>query len=578
MKAFWKNEELEDTKTQSHILLDTTNIFDKIPELFKYDDTNKIIKNNQVQVTETLWEDSGLKDWAYQQCFLTGSHHYLWNFIKQPTYDTNTLISRQNVATFKNLNLKTIDYMKNIKTYEKDVIWLLQLPPLKEAWPLNLAFPSFPIFKYINYFPILLDIFHFYRIFVAPLMNIATPISTLIGPWIYLRKTMKMNITFSAYSNLLYVAMSHGLKTTGNIRTDSLKYISLFLYCFFYIYAIIQCIEHARILYTILRNLNEKFTSIQKFIENVQFLMNYFPKDFLKDFLPKDFVYPKLMKLPRSMSGLYTLCMNQTYKNNVHALLQWIYALDTCIVSHRLIKSKLCCLTEYNLDKPTQIWNMGHLLLGKHQIKNPFSIKKNLIITGPNAAGKTTYVRAVCTNLILAHTFGIVCGISANISPVHAMGSFMRINDNLGTLSLFEAETKRCAELLEQADTIVKDGKSAIYFLDEPMHSTPPIEGCATSMAVIEHMGSLPNIKVLVTTHYHECIYLENMHPELFQNISMDAYMTENGVYTFPYRIQNGASIKCIALELLNEKKMPKNVIKRAIDLKNKICQQQVNA
>jgi DNA mismatch repair ATPase MutS len=178
---------------------------------------------------------------------------------------------------------------------------------------------------------------------------------------------------------------------------------------------------------------------------------------------------------------------------------------------------------------------------------------------------------------ILSQTFGIACALKANVLIVHAIGSFMRIEDSLGQASLFEAEAKRCAELLEQAHQFASAHKRALYFLDEPMHSTPPIEGCATSMAVIEHMGRLPGIRVLVTTHYHDCIHLETMHPKYFQNISMDAYIDENtGRYTFPYKITNGASLKCIALELLNEKNLPKLLIEHAIILKNKICQQQV--
>jgi DNA mismatch repair ATPase MutS len=252
------------------------------------------------------------------------------------------------------------------------------------------------------------------------------------------------------------------------------------------------------------------------------------------------------------------------------------------VVARKLVKYRKCCIVNYmdpsDIRNVTQFWNMGHILLGRKQIRNPLSLQKNLIITGPNAAGKTTYVRAVCTNTILAQTFGIACAVRANISIIHAIGSFMRIEDSLGQASLFEAEAKRCAELLEQAETIVHNGKTALYFLDEPMHSTPPIEGCATSMAVIEYMGRLPGIRLMVTTHYHDCIQLEEMHPNYFQNISMDAYVNnENGLYIFPYKIKNGASIKCIALELLNEKKLPGGVVKRAIDLKNKICAQQVN-
>ena len=50
------------------------------------------------------------------------------------------------------------------------------------------------------------------------------------------------------------MAFKQGLKSTGNIKVDSIKYMSFFLYIFFYMYSIIQCFEHAHILYNILTN------------------------------------------------------------------------------------------------------------------------------------------------------------------------------------------------------------------------------------------------------------------------------------------------------------------------------------
>jgi DNA mismatch repair protein MutS len=218
---------------------------------------------------------------------------------------------------------------------------------------------------------------------------------------------------------------------------------------------------------------------------------------------------------------------------------------------------------------------MGHISLissGVAQVRNPASLSKNLIITGPNAAGKSTYVKSILTNIILAQSLGISCAYKAQVTPVHALGSFMRISDELGSKSLFEAEVKRCAELIVQAEKTSAEGKLATYFLDEPMHSTPPIEGSATSKAVIEYIGNLPGIRVLVTTHYHDIITMDSSQ---FRNISMDAIEEgmEGGtkMYSFPYKIQSGASYKSIALELLEKNKLPSTIVERAISIKNNL-------
>ena len=82
----------------------------------------------------------------------------------------------------------------------------------------------------------------------------------------------------------------------------------------------------------------------------------------------------------------------------------------------------------------------------------------------------------------------------------------------------------------------------------------------------LEYIGSIPNIRILVTTHYHDLV---TMKPRLFKNVSMDAIEQPNGSYVFPYKIQSGPSFKCIALELLEANKLPKEIVIEAIKIKN---------
>ena len=310
------------------------------------------------------------------------------------------------------------------------------------------------------------------------------------------------------------------------------------------------------------------------------------------------------------MSGLYTLMTNKNIKKSLQTLCNIMWIIDAGSVCSRLIRYQYplvgntirqCCFAQFvdGVHTSTQFWNMGHVALLKsnqsstnnkdgtyisgetlptEQVRNPASLTKSLIITGPNAAGKSTYVRSILTNIILSQSLGIVCAERAHIVPLHAIGTFMRISDQLGTSSLFEAEVKRCAELISQAEKTSMSGLRATYFLDEPMHSTPPIEGSATSKAVLEYIGKLPGVTVLITTHYHDIVTMDS---EYFHNISMDAiaevYTDDEGhdktSYTFPYKIQRGPSFKCIALELLEKNQLPHTIVQEAIRIKDQLLQ-----
>jgi DNA mismatch repair ATPase MutS len=110
-----------------------------------------------------------------------------------------------------------------------------------------------------------------------------------------------------------------------------------------------------------------------------------------------------------------------------------------------------------------------------------------------------------------------------------------------------------------------------LFLMDEPMHSTPPTEGMATAYAVIEYLSKLDGITLIITTHFHRLVKLEELYPEKFINLSVDA-IAHNNKYIFPYKIKRGFSYLCIAIELLDIKEFPAIIIDNAIKMKNKIC------
>ena len=149
--------------------------------------------------------------------------------------------------------------------------------------------------------------------------------------------------------------------------------------------------------------------------------------------------------------------------------------------------------------------------------------------------------------------------------------SFMRISDELGTKSYFEAEAELCANMIEKANNLIDSDKKGIFFMDEPI-ILRPTEGIATAFAVAEKLGNNPNINLIITTHFYKLNNLEKIYPNRFINLSVNAIENNDNSFTFPYKIKRGSSKQCIAIELLYNKNFPLDVINAAKNMKKIIC------
>lgn len=549
--------------------------FEQTQQVFHTDPTDslgQVMQALEFPVTTTLppslFDELSLKPWLHRLPATMGGAQLLCKIVESPIYDTELLRKRQQQA--QSLPSRVTTLLKQLKPHERDVLWILGVPPLKDAWAIGLLFPRWPIVSLINHIPILLALYHIFRAYLAPWSNVMYPLSTIFGPYIYIRKTLKWNLSISAYLKMLKLALSHILRPAPTISATITRYVTLAAYAGMFIYGTIQSFDMASMLRGVLSQLAEKLESIQKFVATFQQLVSVC-KDGCGTFLPTPVHTPHL-NIPSGMSGIHALWTDESLRNDLKTMLHIVYAADVANTTRTLMKTAGWCVPTYEA-KHTTFLSMGHPLLQK-QVRNPLSLQKNLIITGPNAAGKTTYMKAICCNVLMSQSLGVACARQANVVPIHAIGSFMRVSDTVGKDSLFEAEAKRCADILEDAKRIQALGHRALYFLDEPMHSTPPIEGAATAMAVIKHLGNMSGIRVFVTTHYHNMIELEKDDAN-FLNISMEARPTRQG-FIFPYRIRRGPSLQCIAIELLQSKGFPPSFIQSAIGFKNKICRAEI--
>jgi DNA mismatch repair ATPase MutS len=142
-------------------------------------------------------------------------------------------------------------------------------------------------------------------------------------------------------------------------------------------------------------------------------------------------------------------------------------------------------------------------LLGNDNIvKNDYDKKnteKTRLITGPNASGKTTYIKSVLINLIFSQQLGLGFYSNAIITPQHQFYCYLTIPDTSGRDSLFQAEARRCLDIINDVESNKEYRHFAIF--DELFSGTNTIEAVNTAYKYVDYMSQY-NFTSLITTHF----------------------------------------------------------------------------
>ena len=139
-------------------------------------------------------------------------------------------------------------------------------------------------------------------------------------------------------------------------------------------------------------------------------------------------------------------------------------------------------------DEPTNI------------IKNDCNLNKNMIITGPNASGKTTTLKAALINIILSQQIGYGCFDSLKLYPYDNIHCYLNIPDTSARDSLFQAEARRCKEIIDSIDEEPNETHFCIF--DELYSGTNPEEAVNSAGAFMDYIVKNKNVTCLLTTHY----------------------------------------------------------------------------
>jgi DNA mismatch repair ATPase MutS len=177
------------------------------------------------------------------------------------------------------------------------------------------------------------------------------------------------------------------------------------------------------------------------------------------------------------------------------------------------------------------------LISSKKRVENDYELGNTYkidIITGSNMAGKSTFLRTIGINTVLALCGAPVCASSMTVSVITII-TYMRIKDSLNeSTSTFKAELDRLQMLLNA----VESEQKVFFLIDEMLRGTNSVDKYLGSKAVIEQLIRKKAVG-MVATHDLQIAELEAMHPDYVRNFYFDIKV-KDGEMLFDYKIKHG--------------------------------------
>ena len=198
-------------------------------------------------------------------------------------------------------------------------------------------------------------------------------------------------------------------------------------------------------------------------------------------------------------------------------------------------------------------------LMNNNPVKNNVILDKNIVITGPNAAGKTTIIKSLLFNIILVQQTGFGFFTSATLTPFDYLHSYLNIPDTSGRDSLFQAESRRCKEILDSLES--EKDKTHFCIFDELYSGTNPYEAVASAYGYIDYLTSLENVKLMLTTHYVDLCNKLKDHCNI-DNMHMTINTKEDNDVEYLYKLENGISNVKGGIKVLCDLNYPDSIVK----------------
>jgi len=514
------------------------------------------------------------------------------------TTDIDFLKDNQKLLSSFNNNTK---YSKYSPDYNKIVdIWneIKNDTGFKEKY----YYIDWPIWEFLNKSQYFLQFMSIYNM-ASPVISLFVPIIILIIPFFIIR-LKGLPLTMSEYVEILKVVITHhaiGRLFTQFNSVSLQEKIYLIVSAGFYLFSIYQNILVCVRFHQNMKKIHNYFNEFKIYLnDTINSMDNYF--EFSKSLLTHSefninlknnllilqgirykleqvselkYNLKKFSEIGHILKTFYEIYDNQLYNNAIMYSLGFNGYIDTIIGLQENIKERKINFVEFiektndedkqnkKINKTRNVFKNNYYACLKDvkHVKNTVKLNKNLIISGPNASGKTTVIKSVLINIIISQQFG--CGFydSALLKPYDNIHCYLNIPDTSGRDSLFQAEARRCKEIIDIINR--EPDKTHFCAFDELYSGTNPDEATISAIAFMEYIIKNKNVNTILTTHFIKvCKKLKKN--KLIENHYMDTIKKDNRIQ-YLYQLRKGISNIKGGINVLYEMNYPSEIIERTI-------------
>ena len=257
----------------------------------------------------------------------------------------------------------------------------------------------------------------------------------------------------------------------------------------------------------------------------------------------------------------------------------WAAAFDATLALAQAAKAYNYVRPHFTTERRITIQKGRHPVIERflpaHQSYQPNDLSlsdqtKIYLLTGPNMAGKSAYMRQNALIVLLAHVGSFVPAEAAELCLVDQIFSRVGASDNLAAgHSTFWVEMAETARILHQATS------NSFVIIDEVGRGTSTYDGLAIAWAILEYLHNNPRARpwVLFATHYHELTDLEKALPRL-RNYHL-AVEERNGKLIFLYQLRSGSIRRSFGISVAEKAGLPPSLIQRAREILRHLEKQQ---
>jgi len=424
----------------------------------------------------------------------------------------------------------------------------------------------------------------------SPVFSLLSPIIMLILPFIILKISGNNFIDFKTYLNLIIISIKQHVIGRLIYNFNDISWservsgiFMIFMYGMQTYYNILSMIRFHTNLHQIHNQIKElkKYLSItidnmQDFKEKTKKLKSY---NAFNDNLEQH--YCQIVKLYGDILHIDNYEWNINEISNLGSLMSNFYKLHTEDMYHNSLLYTFGFNIYYHnistlqnkysqgiINKSTIVKNKKLVMnqfyyppLKNSSVKNSINMNTNKIITGPNASGKTTTIKSCIFNILITQQLGVGFYKSCKISPYNNIHCYLNIPDTSGRDSLFQAEARRCKDIMYKVEN-VKNGKHFCIF-DELYSGTNPEEAVASSHVFMKLLNDKDNVSYLLTTHYNDLC--KSMKDEKnVSNYCMSATL-KNDKLCFNYKLKKGINTIKGGVQVLKQMNFPKHMINETL-------------